>query len=146
MLISYDRQNLPVSLKIFYQSSTSTIDHFFWSERTASNIENLDVLHLLGNTSDQCPIYCSLKINISPSRRTPPIIKKRKLSWKGATDIQKDSYKTTSEQHLRNLSFYSEARHCKNVHCQSENHLNQIDEYLKGILESINSTTVNYYM
>ena len=168
------------------QSYTSIIDHFFWTERTASNIENVDVLHLRGNTSDHRPIYCSLKINISPSSRTPPIInrykplwksavtttneekntieekntnegniffficglfficvfssfvvvtraacyekvapiKKCKPPWKRATDIQKDSYKTTLEQHLGNLKFYSVARHCKNVHCQSENHLN----------------------
>ena len=71
------------------QSYTSNIDHFFWSEHTAKNIENADVLHLPGNTSDHCPIYCSLKINISPSSRTPITCNKSKPSWKKATDIQK---------------------------------------------------------
>ena len=45
------------------QSYTSNIDDFFWSEHTSSNIENADVLHLPGNTSNHCPIYCSLKNN-----------------------------------------------------------------------------------
>ena len=125
------------------QSYTSIIDHFFWSESTASNIKNADVLHLPSNTSDHCPIYCSLKINISPSSGTPPISKNSKPSWKKATDTQKDSYKTALEQHLRKLEFHSGAKHCKNVHCQSENHQNQIDEFLKGILKSINSAAVN---
>ena len=125
------------------QSYTSNIDHFFWSERTANNIENADVLHLPGNTSDHCPIYCSLKINISPSSRTPITCNKSKLSWKKATDIQKDNYQTTLEQHLKNLECPSGAKHCKNVHCQSENHQTQIDEFLKDLLESINSAAVN---
>ena len=71
------------------------------------------------------------------------LVKMSEPSWKKATDIQKDSYKTALEQHLRNLEFRCRARHCKNVNCQSENHQNQIDSFLKGILESINSSTVN---
>ena len=106
------------------------------------NIENADVLHLPGNTSDHCPIYCSFKINISPSSRTPITCNKSKPSWKKATDIQKDNYQTTLEQHLKNLECPSGAKHCKNVHCQSENHQTQIDEFLKDLLESINSAAV----
>ena len=73
------------------QSYISNIDHFFCSERTANNIENGDI-HLPGNTSGHCPIYCLLKINMSPSNGTTLISKKSKPLWKKATDIQRDSY------------------------------------------------------
>ena len=41
---------------------TSTLDHFFWSERISCNVVAADVLHLPNNTFDHCPIYCSVDI------------------------------------------------------------------------------------
>ena len=77
--------------------------------------------------------------NLGPNYKS----NKSKPSWKKATDIQKDNYQTTLGQHLKNLECPSGAQHCKNVHCQSENHQTQIDEFLKDLLESINSAAVN---
>ena len=35
----------------------------FWSENLSSSIIKADVLHLLNNTSDHCPIYCAVHIS-----------------------------------------------------------------------------------
>ena len=43
------------------------------------------------------------------------------------------------EKRLKYLSPHSEAKYCNNVHCDSECHQNQIDEFLEDIIRSINS-------
>ena len=41
---------------------TSTLDRFFWSEKITGCVKEADVLHLLSNTSDHCPVYCKLDV------------------------------------------------------------------------------------
>ena len=38
----------------------SLIDHFVWNAQ--STVLKCGVLHLLGNTSDHCPIFCEIKV------------------------------------------------------------------------------------
>ena len=83
---------------------TSTLDHFFWSERLSESIVNADVLHLPENTSDHCPIFCSIDLDrLGPIITEKKIPKSSKVSWIKATAAERSNYVDTLANRLRSL-------------------------------------------
>ena len=101
-------------------SHTSNIDHCIWSSDLREHITG--VLHLTTNLSDQCPIYCQLKINGVKSKSVLSNAVDPKPSGKKASDEQKYNYTTSLQEKLRKLTRSGCIIDCRNVHCCEEGH------------------------
>ena len=120
---------------------TSTLDHFFWSERLSESIVNADVLHLPENTSDHCPIFCSIDLDrLGPIVTEKKIPKSSKVSWIKATDAERSNYVDTWANRLRSLDIPPCTGCCLNVNCSSEGHREECDDLLVSLLQSIESS------
>ena len=80
------------------QTYVSTLDHFFWSEGISDNIEEAGVLHLPNNTSDHCPIYCTVHTETLYPKPRVGITSKSKPSWKKASEQQKIAFHVKLEE------------------------------------------------
>ena len=134
-------ENFPVDFTHTFEMDdrtyTSTLDHFFWNERLTSYIMEADVLHLPGNTSDHCPVYCKLEIEKMDIKETTQQIPQAKApSWKRATPDQKMGFVVELEEKLNSITVPLSSR-CKNVHCNDPEHVHEADSYMVEILESI---------
>ena len=123
---------------------TSTLDRFFWNENSSSCVKEADVLHLLSNTSDHCPVYCKLEVggmgmtNIKESTRRGH--RNNIPSWKKATPEQREDYRVRLEDQLKRIEVPVTTHACSNVHCKDAGHTTETDHYLIDILESVRST------
>ena len=99
-------------------SYTSILDHFFLSENISKYIKDADVLHLPSNTSDHCPIYCSINTKMLPSKCRTPMQQKPKANynnnnnnfrvWDKASDEKKSELYCHSEEQLKDDKYPSE--------------------------------------
>ena len=123
------------------RTNTSTLDHFFWSERLSESIVNADVLHLPENTSDHCPIFCSIDLDrLGPIVTEKKIPKSSKASWIKATDAERSNYVDTLTNRLRSLDIPPCTGCCLNDNCSSEGHREECDDLLISLLQSIESS------
>ena len=113
-------------------SYTSTLDHFFLSESISRDIKEADVLHLPSNTSDHCPIYCSINTKMLPSKCRTPMQQKPKANWDKASDEQRVNYIATLENNLRMESIPTSRQHCQDVHCHNANHHYESDDQINS--------------
>ena len=117
---------------------TSTLDHFLWSENLTNSIRDAGVLHLPTNTSDHCPIFC--KIDISSLRQkiadtTLPL--NPKISSMKGTDEDRETFKITLAHEFETIDSPKCLEECIDVHCKEESHHEEIDNFLRRILDSI---------
>ena len=105
---------------------------------------NADVLHLPENTSDHCPIFCSIDLDrlgpIVTEKKIPKIPKSSKVSWIKATDAERSNYVDTLANRLRSLDIPPCTGCCLNVNCSSEGHREECDDLLVSLLQSIESS------
>ena len=99
-------------------SSSSVIDHFFYSSGLRHLIQDAGVIHSPENRSDHSPIYCVLssltvKLDLSASVRPAP-----KPSWRGATMEEKVMYRDLLEDRLIKISVPQCVIECKDVKCR----------------------------
>ena len=99
---------------------------------------NADVLHLPENTSDHCPIFCSIDLDrIGPIVTEKKIPKSSQVSWIKATDAERSNYIDTLANRLRSLVIPPCTGCCLNVNCSSEGHREECDDLLVSLLQSI---------
>ena len=117
---------------------TSVIDHFIWSEMTNSAIVEADVLHLLENLSDHCPIFCKMSLEINnPVKENFNRTTKVKTCWKNATIEEKMNYSNDLEEQLKTIKIPSCIAECHDVHCSHPSHKLACDEFMLELLRCI---------
>ena len=102
------------------------------------------VLHIASNTSDHCLIYCIININNLQAKCRIPLLPKPKACWKKPTDEQKVNFKVNLQYDLINLEIPVSIKHCRDVHCEGDNHKHDSDNFLIEILKTIKSTSDSY--
>ena len=118
----------------------SKIDHFFWSENISQHVNEADVLHLPGNMSDHCPIFCIVSLHkLIAEKNVTQKQRKMNPSWKMATDEQKEKFKKNLEHRLKAINNPRSHKSCQNVHCADVSHQDECDMFLVDILDSIKS-------
>ena len=121
---------------------SSTLDHFFWSENIIEDVIEADVLHMPGNTSDHCPIYCKMYITGLQTTSQQECITSRKINWNKASEEERAAYRTNLEHLLKSIQSPPGIRHCQNSHCNDKIHLSDCDNILYDILQSINHSAI----
>lgn len=117
------------------------MDHFFWSENLSESVISADVLHLPENTSDHCPIFCKIDVDKLPATsEAPKAATSPKACWRIANEMEKNNYITLLDERLRNLEVPDGVDCCRDVNCGSECHIEEIDEFLVCLLNTIKST------
>ena len=117
-------------------SHLSLIDHFFWNVSINDQISECGVLHLVENSSDHCPIYCKLnvdlipKINVKAAHPSNP-----KPSWKRASNDEKELFTNVLKADLESIDILDNL--CDDVHCRKPEHLEAADEYLDKIVSAM---------
>ena len=71
-------------------SHVAVIDHFFWNQLAEQAICDTGVLHLPENTSDHCPIYCTIDFDLVIVDKATKQNKNASVKpcWKKATEEQ----------------------------------------------------------
>lgn len=115
-------------------TTTSILDHFFWSDNISSAISKADVLHLPGNTSDHCPIFCEMDVMQLPV--TEPIDETRSSisSWKNATSEQLTLYAEKVKVKLKEIETAGNEV-CVNPKCNFNSHKDSNDEHLMSLID-----------
>ena len=125
------------------QSSTSTIDHFFWNAELDGNILDAGVIHHPSNMSDHSPIYCKIdagKIeaeDVGNQAQAPP-----KPSWKKSSHEEKDKFVHKLDSLLSQLEVSEDMVCCQDVHCKNEEHVKDTDDLIVAVLESIDKAAL----
>ena len=74
-----------------------TIDHFFWNENLKKKVKDAGVLHPPENTSDHCPIYCTVDYDCLDNQiQSKNLTTAAKVNWKSVTPHQKNALNKTS--------------------------------------------------
>ena len=120
-------------------SSVSTIDHFCWNEEFDNCIAECGVLHSADNMSDHSPIYCVIDIDQIETCFSQPSVGKEKPSWRKAEPDQKLKYSVELGNKLSDLPVPDSLLHCQDVHCKDPAHLEDSDQFMTNVLESIES-------
>lgn len=118
-------------------TTTSTLDHFFWSESISDNVSYADVMHIPENTSDHSPIYCIIDTGSLIHKRRVDTKAQPKPSWKKASEIQRQSYISSVEARLQEVEI-TNVKSCNDVHCQRTDHIDDIDNMTKELLTAVN--------
>ena len=129
---SYDNQN--------GVSSTHILDHILALTRAKEQVVDACVLHLVENMSDHEPIYAIIRTDhVTENESYRDLFNiKPKLKWKDATTDQKLEFNDLMFRGLMSLSVPDEAITCKDVHCKDNKHRDDIDKYVKEILDTVN--------
>ena len=137
---SWDRYSVDFTHKFEMNDHcySSTLDHFFWSENIIDDVIEADVLHMPGNTSDHCPIYCKMNITGLQITSQQECKMSRKFNWNKASEEERAAYRTNLEHLLKSIQSPPGIRHCQNSHCNDKIHLSDCDNILYDILQSIN--------
>ena len=113
------------------------MDHFFWNESFDNSVTNAGVVHSVDNLSDHSPVYCCLRTDIScngrKSERLPSQLKPR---WHLASQ---DNFRFVLDSKLSLIDVPYSVLHCRNVHCQRQDHRNDTDSFLISLLEALES-------
>ena len=96
---------------------SSTLDHLFWSENIIEYVIEAGVLHMRGNTSDHCPIYCKMNITGLQTTSQQECKTSRKINWNKASEEDRAAYRTNLEHLLKSIQSPPGIRHCQNSHC-----------------------------
>ena len=123
--------------EILGQSFTSTLDHFAWSEQLSSSVEDGGVLHLPDNQSDHSPIFCTLNMSTIQHELSVPRAAKPRPSWKRATEQHKQEYKSLLENRLASVEVPESVLSCRDVHCHSRVHREELDRFTLELLETV---------
>ena len=118
---------------------TSLIDHFIWDTGFTNWVEDAGVLHLPENMSDHEPIYCKLKVQTALIN---PVVQDEKArryipSWRTATDIQKKAFSQLLDERLSQVEVPYHCLDCRDVHCNSANHIRELDVFMSDVLGTI---------
>ena len=130
---SYDNQN--------GVTSTHAVDHILALKREKEQVVDAGVLHLVENMSDHEPIYAVIKADHQKDKKSngDDVDISLKPKWKDATADQKLEYNDVLFRKLMSLDI-PEAVGCRDVHCKDKNHRDDIDKYVKEILEAVNES------
>ena len=116
----------------------STVDHFFWSQSVHENITDCGVIHHSSNLSDHSPIFCKFQINEFDSNVQSSVqLPVSKPCWKKSTNNQKDDFIAMLHDNLNNISLPKKSIHCQDPHCNSSEHIKQIDSFTVDVLDTI---------
>ena len=125
------------SLDIEGKTFTSTIDHFHWNNGLTECIEDVGVLYLPDNTSDHCPIYCTILANSFKAQSRVATPSTGKPSWRKATTEEKIAFNKDLANQLEILPAFPDC--CDNVHCVDATHLHSTDDQLTNLLDCLSS-------
>ena len=95
------------------------------------------VLHLPDNKSDHCPIYCTFGSTFSQESLSKPNNAKPRPSWKKASSIEKENFRSDLQDKLKQLQVPDSLSNCKNVHCQSPSHKQDLNKYTLELLDLV---------
>lgn len=122
--------------------SFSLIDHFLIRSPDLNMINNAQVLHLGDNLSSHDPIYLSLNANrvqtVDCDKCDSVNNKPPGPAWWKATDEQLHNYRSDLQSMLINFPL-NDGILCSNPNCTDPTHRNDIDNYCKHLLHSIDS-------
>ena len=144
MIKSWDRYSVDFThtFEMNDHCYSSTLDHFFWSENIIEDVIEADVLHMPGNTSDHCPIYCKMNITGLQTTSQQEFKTSRKINWNKASEEERAAYRTNLEHLLKSIKSPPGIRDCQNSHCNDKIHLSDCDNILYDILQSINHSAI----
>ena len=89
--------------------------------------------------SDHSPIYCVIDIDQIETCFSQPSVGKEKPSWRKAEPDQKLKYSVELGNKLSDLPVPNSLLHCQDVHCKDPAHLEDSDQFMTNVLESIES-------
>ena len=113
---------------------TSILDHFCWNAGMDNSVVNAGV------STEYVPSFSCffiIKADGLLARKQFPLVTHAKLSWKNASQEQRDKYRMSLENNLKSLEIPDCCEKCFNVHCQNVNHNEACDKYLIGLLKSV---------
>ena len=102
-----------------------------------NNVVDAGVLHLPQNMSNHSPVFLIMKVHGMLARTHSPPVIHAKLSWKKASQEQRDKYRMSLENNLKSLEIPDCYEKCFNVHCKNVNHNKTCDEFLISLLKSV---------
>ena len=117
--------------------SFSTLDHFFWNEEFTENVIDAGVLHSPDNSSDHCPIYCSVKLPNIQFTNEKFVSGTEKPSWKKASPDEKLSFKQLLNDRLRAIQVPASMHNCADVKCKDSSHREDADDMIGKILDAL---------
>ena len=116
---------------------TSIIDHFFWNVSIDQSIVDAGVIHLSENLSDHSPIYLVVKENGSVTSTNENVVSRSKPSWKLATEDERNVFRDVLKEKLSELPHLCE---CHEVHCQNQEHNENLDDFMMELLGAMEQT------
>ena len=122
----------------------SMIDYIFLNHEIISKITNFEILYEGDNLSDHFPLF--LKLNkLNENGITNDVFSDQSneqvhIYWSKASTQDKLKYKSLLEGMLKDIVLPGEAIECNNFECKM--HKNLFDEFLFGIVESIQAATL----
>ena len=123
-------------------SYNKTLDHILTLTSSKHQIVNAGVLHLVENMSDHEPIYTIIKADHEDKNNLNKVKNetKPKPKWKNASSDQKLEYNDVLFQKLLNMNVPSDLLNCTDVNCNNPFHKEEIDLYVKEILEAVSDS------
>ena len=99
-------------------TSSSVIDHFFFSERLSGLVMDAGIINSVDNNSDHLPVYCVLESLLIKTDNSEPVNCAQKLSWKNSSPENKAMYKETLEGLLSGISVPHSVMSCRDIKCR----------------------------
>ena len=87
--------------------------------------------------SDHSPVFFIIKVDGLLARTQFPLVTHAKLSWKKASQEQRDKYRMSLENNLKIIVIPECCERCFYVHCQNVNHNEACDEFLISLLKCV---------
>ena len=111
----------------------STIDHFILSPRMLNGLVSAGVIHDGSNLSNHSPIHVTFEVG-KIDLRIHNYVPRTKVLWEAASGEAKHTFKRTFEEKLDAISIPCE---CTDIHCKSEEHKEQLEEYTISVLKAM---------
>ena len=118
-------------------SFTSTLDHFYFSERILPIVKEAGGIHHPENASDHEPIYCVLDSITIVQTIAQPKESHPRPSWRLASQKEKEQYKCILDIELSSIMIPTQLSECSDPHCEDEGHLEAIDWFTAETLEAV---------
>ncbi len=125
-------------------NATSTIDHFLYNNALVDHVVDAGVIHRGDNLSGHSPIYLKLKVDQLPRLTSPPRQYRPKQCWKKATVNDTHNYKYSLEHSLEDIIIPHSISGCTDIHCNSLEHRQSIDQYIVNVIKSLEESTQEY--
>ena len=96
------------------------------------------VLHIPENSSDHCPIYCIVDVELVTVEKAVKDSNKlsEKPSWKKATEAKKVEFTRILDEELSYIES-PHSLHCTDVMCTNADHCNDADNFIAKILDTV---------